>query len=400
MIFIGLVEAPMAIRVDLSISLRSEYGVTIGRLLKVSDKQLLLEADTKFKPGSKIEFQLELASYAATVYGLAQVTRVTAYNDAPNRYLLAIGQLATKDRKLYKRWLYELAQGGGSTAQSSAAVSSIISTTFQREPPRSAPPPAASRPPVRRGPDVAWSAASSHSTSRQHVGRAAVREALRARFAGRGRITTPARDSIPPEPTSEPVGRYGMDSSTISQAHGASPKPAPPAAKPVRSADAEAEFSSKIHRARGRTSRTAGGGDITITHSPEAERQFSSRQQTPPPSSSMAAMPGAQAPRPKRVEITLALDKRPPLVSLRYRDVNRFLSDYSDYLSKNAAFVRWSGTKPGHKSEVAVELLLPAGARIVCKGQVVAIMPSGFGLSLKLSDSDRERIREEARVGG
>ena len=390
----------MAIRVDLSISLRSEYGVTIGRLLKVSDKQLLLEADTKFKPGSKIEFQLELASYGATVYGLAQVTRVTAYNDAPNRYLLAIGQLATKDRNLYSRWIYELAQGGGSTAQSSVAVSSILSTAVQREPLRSAPPPAASKPPPRQGPDVAWSAASSHSATRQHVGRAAVREALRARFAGRGRTTTPARDTIPPEPSAEPVGRYGLDASTLSQAGDAKPAPAPPEARPVRSAAAEAEFSSKIHRARGISSRTAGGGDITITHSPEAERQFSSRQRAPQPSSSMAAVPGAQAPRPKRVEITLALAKSPPLVSLRYRDVNRFLADYTDYLSKNAAFVRWSGTKPGHKAEVAVELMLPAGTRVTCKGQVVAIMPSGFGLSLKLTDADLERIREEARVDG
>ncbi len=390
----------MAIRVDLSISLRSEYGVTIGRLLEVSDKQLLLEADSRFKPGSKVEFQLELASYGATVYGLGQVTRVTAYSDAPNRYLLAIAQLASKDRALYQQWLYELAQGGAVPSRVSAVASSIVSTTGHREPPRSAPVAAPGQPPVRRGPEVAWSAASSHSASRPHVGRAAVREALRARFSGRGRTTPSVLDGIPPEAPAEPVGRYGLDASTLSQARGASAtQPAPPQPRPVRSAEAEAEFSSKIHRARGLSSRTAGGGDITITHSPEAEQQFSSRQHAAA-ASSTAAMPGAQAPRPRRVEITLALDKRPPLVSLRYRDINRFLADYTDYLSKNAAFVRWSGTKPGHKSEVAVELLLPGGARISCNGLVVAIMPSGFGLSLKLTDNDRERMKEEAKVGG
>ena len=385
----------MAIRVDLSISLRSEYGVTIGRLLKVSDKQLLIEADSKFRPGSQVEFQLELASYGATVYGLAQVTRVTAYNDAPNRYLLAIAQLSTKDRNLYKKWLYELAQGGGS--HGSAMASSIVSTLGERTPPGSAP--AASQPQPRRGPDLAWSAASDASAGRQNVGRAAVREALRARFAGRGRATAPRSAPTPPEPPTEATGRYGMDSSTLNQAGSKPPAtPAQRAARPSRSAEAEAEFSSKIHRARGATTRTAGGGEITITHSPEAEQQFSSRQKQVPPSSSMMA-PGSQAPRIKRVEVLLSFDKRPPLVSIRYRDTGRFLADYADYLSKSAAFVRWPGSKPDHRSEVALEMLLPGGARIACKGQVVAIMPSGFGLSLQLTDADRERISEEARVG-
>lgn len=389
----------MAIRVDTSISIRSEYGVTLGRLLQVSDKQLLVEASTKFKPGSQLEFQLELADYGATVYGLAQVTRVTAYNDAPNRYLLAISQLATKDRSLYQRWIYELAQGGSTSSRQSAVVSSIVSTLGERPAPLSTPGQAPPGPALRRGPELDWSAASSGSSGRRNVGRAAVRDALRARFAGRGRTTTPGQ-YIPREQPDEPVGRYGLDASTLSQARGtSSAAPAPRSARPARSAEAEAEFSSKIHRARGLGSRTAGGGDITITHSPEAEQQFSSRQSQVPPSSA-AANTGSQAPRPKRVEVVLALDRRPPLVSLRYRDPIRYLSDYTDYLSKNAAFVRWAGTKPGHRADVTVELMLPSGLRISCPGQVVAIMPSGFGLSLKLSDTDREHIATEAQVGG
>ena len=398
----------MAIRVDTSISIRSEYGVTLGRLLQVSDKQLLVQAGTKFRPGSQLEFQLELASYGATVYGLAQVTRVTAYNDAPSRYLLAITKLSTKDRTLYQQWLYELAQVGGASSRSSAVASSIVSTMSERQPPASVPALAAPQRPARRGPELQWSTASAASAasavsaaseSRPNVGRAAVREALRARFAGRGRTTTPA-SSLPHEQPNEPVGRYSMDASTLSQAQGSSKAAAPPRdARPARSAEAEAEFSSKIHRARGGSSRTAGGGDITITHSPAAEQQFSSRQHQVPPSSSMMA-PGVQPPRPKRVEVCLSLDKRPPLVSLHYRDLTRYLSDHADYLSKNAAFVRWSGTKPGHRAEVSVELLLPSDTRITCNGQVVAIMPSGFGLSLQLSDKDLELLAAEARVGG
>jgi hypothetical protein len=377
----------MAIRVDTGISLRSEYGVTLGRLHKVSDKQLLVAANSKFRPGAKVEFQLELPSYGATVYGIAQVTRVTAFADAPSRYLMAITQLSTKDRSLFQQWIYELAQIGGAPSTSSAVVSSIVSTLGDRPPPRSDP---GSQPAAR------WSTNPSEDQGRQNVGRAAVREALRARFAGRGR-TTPAE---PPDASTETAGRYSMDASTLSHTRSASAAANRPTPRPVRSAEAAAAFSSQIHRARGTTSRTAGGGDITITTSPDAERQFSSRPDAAPSIGTVASTTGSTSPRPKRLEIVLALDKRPPLVSLRYNSTTRFLSDFADYLSKDAAFVRWAGTKPNHRSELAIEMMLPSGARIACSGQVVAIMPSGFGLSLKLSDDDRQRLADEARVGG
>ncbi len=390
MVFIDQDEAFMAIRVDTTISIRSEYGVTLGRLLQVSDKQLLVEASTKFRPGSKLEFQLELPTAGAAVYGLAQVTRVTAYNDAPNRYLLGISQMATKDRRAYQQWLYELAQQGGTADRGS----SIISTLGERPP--ADPAPTQPKPAV----DRQWSAGSSVSGSRQNVGRAAVREALRARFAGRKQAQRPER-GIPREAPSDPVGRYGMDASSAS--HSASPSsaaPPPRPARPVRSAAAEAEFSSKIHRARGLRSRTAGGGDITITHSPEAEQQFSARQPEASPSTAQPSPPHSKGTALRRVEVKLSLNVNPPLISLRYPDAARFAVDYRDYLSKDAAFVRWSGTKPGHRAEVSVQLVLPSGVEISTTGQVVAIMPSGFGLSLRLSDGDRERIVQETETGG
>ncbi len=382
----------MAIRVDTSISIRSEFGVTLGQLLKVSDKQLLVAADRKFRPGTQVEFQLELPAYGATIYGLAQITRVTAVADGPSRFVMAITQLPAKDRSLFQQWIYELAQQGGTPAGSSAVVSSIVSTMAERRvAPRSHPGAARPVPQQRRGPDPRWSAASEASDARQNVGRAAVREALRARFAGKAQ----ASKAIPPAPEegSDSVGRYGLDSSTISQAAGSTPRPSEP---PPRSAEAAAEFSSKIHSVR--SSRTAGGGEITVTHSPEAEQQFSGRQ---PTQESSAVQPSTSAvPRPKRVEVQLVLDSEPPLVALRYRDQARFLADYTDYLSKNAAFVRWAGVKPGHRAAMSVQIELPGGAQIACDGQVVAIMPSGFGLSLQLSDQDREQITAAARVQG
>ncbi len=411
-------EKFMAIRVDISISLRSEYGVTLGRLLKVSDKQLLVAAESKFRPGAKIEFQLELPAYGTTVYGLAQVTRITIYTDAPNRYLLVITQLSTKDRQVYQEWLYDLAQVGGGPSRSSALVSSIVSTLGERPSSsgsrRVSPPKDSARPThsgSSPGRDGRWSMSvgSAVSDARTGVGRAAVREALRARFAERLRSKQRAATAeprgtndetpTPPEPTDAATpGRYGLDSGSLTSAAG--PALPPKRSRPVRSADAEAEFSSKIRTVR--PTRTAGGGDITVTHSPEAERQFSSRRPTPAATDTSITPSTApsQAPKLQRVQVTLALDARPPVVTLRYNDASRFCSDWTDYLSKDAIFVRWRESKPGHRAKVTLRLVLPSEAELSCDGEVVALMPSGFGLSLKLDDEHKTMLESEARAGG
>jgi hypothetical protein len=88
------------------------------------------------------------------------------------------------------------------------------------------------------------------------------------------------------------------------------------------------------------------------------------------------------------------------VVTLRYNDPARYLADFGDYLSKGAVFVRWAGTRPDHKARVSLAILLPSGQTIRCDGEVVALLPSGFGISLKLTDTDRQVLSTEARLGG
>ncbi len=400
----------MALRVDTGISLRSEYGVTPGRLLKVSDKQMLVTAETKFRPGAKVEFQLELEAYGATVFGIAQVSRVTAYTDAPNRYLLVISQLSSKDKQLYQRWLYDLAQVTGPASRAGLA-SSIVSTLGPRgpasRPPQSTPERTPRSSPPAKG-QGRWSVTvgSAVSDARKGVGRAAVREALRARFAERMR-SKQTTGAPPPEASREPaeqakpaedgtVGRYGLDAGSITSTVGSSSLPE--RARPIRSADAEAEFSSKLHTVP--RTRTAGGGAITVTHSPEAERQFSSRRTPPTDAPSTSSKVSATPRKRKRVQVALNLAAKPPAVSLRYNDPARYRSDWNDYLSKDAIFVRWRESKPGHRAKVLLELTLPNGETLSCSGQVVALMPSGFGLSLTLDDDQRAVLKSQAQPEG
>lgn len=396
----------MAIRIETSISLRSEFGVTFGKLLKASDKQLTLDSDTKFRPGSQVEFQLELRPRGVTIYGLAQVTRVTASTEGPSRYLLVITQLGAKDRRAYQEWLYDLAQTGGSAIRSVSGTTSA--PALRADPGVPAPPPAASRPPGEYA--NTWSAASSFSGSRQNVGRAAVREALRARFAGRGAPTpgvAPAGSAQPgPEPGGEAIGRYGLDAAGVSSTLSSAPHAgSPSAARQARSPDAEAEFSSTIRTVG--PSRTAGGGAVSITASPDAEAQFASRPPATPSGTSTAAPPAsgptaspAAAPPGRKLEVTVSTAVSPPTVHLKYNDPARFLTDYADYLSKGAAFVRWSGAKPDHRARVSFVATLPRGGEVRCEGDVVALLPSGFGLSLHLGEGDRAVLAAEARIQG
>ncbi len=393
----------MAIRVDSSISLRGEYGVTIARLLKVSNKNLLVEAEAQFRPGTKLEFQLELEGFSSTMYGLGQITRVTAYANAPNRYLLLIVQFSSKDRKLFDEWIYELAQGMGSASTSARVGSSIRSTAMDSaaraelsggRPSRAAPRPGAAS-------ASHWSV--SVSGSQRGVGRAAVREALRARFAERARTRRAESDaqSTPGArraPASRPVPVKPLDRSK------ATPEPptgpSPPSARSARSRSAEAEFSSQTPA--GPATRTAGGGEITVTHSPEAEQQFSARRGEVSFSSITEANsePGGLTRDQPKVTTRVTLENRPPLVVVRYHDLNRYLADYADYLAKDATFVRWDQQKPDHRAAVSVRLVLPTGQVVACGGQVVALMPSGFGLALLLDDGQRQDLAAAARVGG
>ncbi|MFH1462990.1 MAG: hypothetical protein ABIO70_01250 [Pseudomonadota bacterium] len=396
----------MAIRVDTSISLRSEYGVTFGKLLKASDKQLLIDTDTKFRPGTQVEFQLELKAHGVTVYGIAQVTRVTAAADGPSRYLMAITQFGAKDRRIYQEWLYELAQIGGQPSRPSAVVSSILSTRVESTAaPGGAAAPAPPPIPLPFAPQgehaPTWSAGSSATGNRQGVGRAAVREALRARFAARGLTVPPSIAGVEPAPAVESPGRYSVGTPAPSKAPSVpAPEAAPlPPPRPPRSPEAEAEFSSKIHTVR--PTRTAGGGAISITASPDAEAQFSNRPQqvtsSAPDSSAPAQAPSAPL---RRLEVVVSTAEVPPVVSLKYNDPARYLADYSDYLSKGAAFVRWAGAKPDHRAAVSVAITLPSGQTVRCDGEVVALLPSGFGISLKFGESDRAFLSSEARLQG
>ena len=381
----------MAIRVDTTISLRSEFGVTFGHLLRAAEKQLLLESETRFRPGSQVEFHLDLGEKGTTIYGMAQVTRVTAQAEGPSRYLLTIQQISAKDRALFQDWLYELAQAAGTPSHGSAPISATISERMDSRIGGGAVqlgPGPAQAPLSRPAPDPAAArlGGSSISDARRNVGRAAVRDALRARFAAQagGSQADPARPERPAHPSQPPL---------------------PPPVRQPRSADAEAEFSSKIRTVRPDPpqTRTAGGGQVSVTHSPEAERQFSARRQvagssTPTDPSRAPAQPAA--PARGRLEVRISLEAQPPEVRLVYHDQGRFLRDYGDYLSKAAAFVRCTGARPDHRGKVLFVAQLPSGAELRCDGEVVALLPSGFGLKLALGDGDEAVLAAEARISG
>ena len=335
----------MAISVDTGITLISKMGNFFGILCQVSDRKMLVEADTGYKMGVPIDFELELTDFGTTIKGKAEVAKITTSDSAPTRYLLEIRQFEGRGRGIYNDWLYELAQG----------MSSVSSR--------------------RRG----------------GVGRSAVREALQARLAGiqprsakrevdaaKSRSAT-SSDSRSIPPTSRPPARerYGRTQRSAT----------PSRSRSVRSQAAEAEFRSSppsTPRAPRSPSPTTG------RRSAEAEAQFRGSQRKRPQGSQAQ---GGPAP----VEVKLAIHANPPLVVLQYASTESYSNDYDEYLSKEALFVPWVGYKPRRETEILVRIFLPGGIWIVCKGRVEAELPTGFGLSLELDDEIRGRLSAAAR---
>jgi len=88
------------------------------------------------------------------------------------------------------------------------------------------------------------------------------------------------------------------------------------------------------------------------------------------------------------------LAARPPVVRLRLTAAT-WGEQYQRYLRNNALFL--AGVAVGARGlAVAVELTLPSGSQIRCAAQVVAALPSGTGLMLTLTRSDREQLTAEA----
>jgi len=81
-------------------------------------------------------------------------------------------------------------------------------------------------------------------------------------------------------------------------------------------------------------------------------------------------------------------------ITVRWRTVSRFQEDWARHLNGGGIFIP-TEAPVGRDRAVELVLLLPSGAELRCAASVVAPMPTGIGLSLRLTPAQRARLEEE-----
>ncbi len=101
----------MALEVFAGISLRTEKNVHFGTVVRIRTGMAGVLTDGLYQPGDRVEFQLDLTGFDATVQGLAEVVRTEVQPLDLNRYLLRIRKMRRADQALLQEW-YDQQQAG------------------------------------------------------------------------------------------------------------------------------------------------------------------------------------------------------------------------------------------------------------------------------------------------
>jgi hypothetical protein len=102
----------MTLKVYAGISLRNEGGVHFGTLVRIRTGLAGVQTDASYAKGTRLEFQLDLTGFDATVHGLAEVIRADHRPDELSSYLLRIRKMRRADQELLQEW-YEQQLAGG-----------------------------------------------------------------------------------------------------------------------------------------------------------------------------------------------------------------------------------------------------------------------------------------------
>jgi hypothetical protein len=105
----------MTIEVYAGISLRNDDGVHFGTLVRIRTGLAGVQTDALYQLGDRLEFQLDLTGFDATVHGLAEVIRADPRSDELSSYLLRIRKMRRTDQGLLQEWYEQQAAGDDPT---------------------------------------------------------------------------------------------------------------------------------------------------------------------------------------------------------------------------------------------------------------------------------------------
>jgi hypothetical protein len=316
------------------IALKMPVGMSFGRVRKVSVSRILFEMDTPVQIGQHFEWRMELTGWNATILGRLVIRRLKPRDERPDLVEARIVHIDGKEARLFQDWLTELSVGG-TTRRYEVDPSSVAG--------------------VRRG---KMSGASRVETQ-------SVLNRMDKRIYGKSSVTGSTSDSY---------GLNSMLSSTISGVEeGASGRQA-------MSAALKAGL-----KGGGRRGKRIGSDLPVVPPIAEFPRIHTEKEifELPPSHVTSASLP----------EIQILANGGP--IRVKYLDSSSFHSDWIQHMQRSGLFIHEKdlGTVGSVRD---IELLLPSGKAIRCTAQIVAPMPTGTGLALRLQPSQLRRLREEA----
>ena len=420
----------MSQNVNVMLALQAPDGLAFGYVREASRTAMTFTVNANLQVGATMAWRMELKGYSETIMGRLTVTRAfppASAGDWP-RYDARVDEIPEEDLALLQVWMEDQEKGGssrrmekdpgrfvrdmfseGMRCASAAQTKLVIDRMNERRLKREQ---MFKKKKAGIGGDFGLSAESrstSSTASSEHA-----RSRISAAFGDVGRrVAEAARPTERPAESPAPGGHAERPASLCG-----TPPPLPWAGVQPQEGATSYLADSIVAAALEAAELQSAAASCDALSTPEAPRSLDDEELLededapaaldalrPPDDEELLddeecpAAPRAEAlpALPAAAEeplFSVDLAARPPVVRLRLTAAT-WGEQYQRYLRNNALFL--AGVAVGARGlAVAVELTLPSGSQIRCAAQVVAALPSGTGLMLTLTRSDREQLTAEA----
>lgn len=384
-------------RANAMIALKLPEGMCFGRVRKVSISRVLFELETTLKLGQQLEWRMELPNWNSTVFGELQIRRMKEREDRPDVYEARIVHINRENTQRLQDWLADLSVGGNTrrydsdhsvinglkTSRMSGASQTETASVLARMDRRANP---------NKGRDLAsqsdaFGLASQISSVVSGIeegmsGRQAMSNALKAslKAGGQRRRRRSSDSATPTSPTQSARARWDTPSA-------ANPPPEDSAVSSLGRPDRSR--SPAWLQDRTDDIRSARVEHVTkpVTENNRASARPSDRERTTQHSV------GSSVEQSPTVEI-LGTETKAPL-RVTYLNSQSFQEAWSQHLQRSGLFLQMANLGPVG-TERPLELVLPSGLIVKCSAQIVAPMPTGTGLALRLQPSQLRTLKREA----
>lgn len=380
----------MTAQAGAAIALQTRNGLVHGTTRHASTHLLVIELEHPLEVGETMTWRMDLVGWGDSVMG--ELTVAKQRQRSSNELYEVQGRIGGMDdahRSVYRRWLEERSKGGTrqyDRSDASTFASNVGGNSMRGLSPAEAKA-ALERIKARKGKrkdedlssDLGLSSELPSDVVEAAQGRKSIADALKAGLRGSGRDRAQRREGLTDVQAGPTNGEALMGREVRI------PSPPEPVALRMEGRDLSGRSSEGERDSRWRT--------------PADDRSVGSSSDLRAPRRAPSVAPSAGATRVVKGDPEYHMDSGPPAMArVIYRSDASFRAEWAS-LRGHGLMIPDNRLQLPHLS-IKVVLELPTGESIRCEGEVVAPMPTGAGVQLKLNAGQVAALRIEAqRVG-